>query len=79
MMFPFLVLIVDTLHAGADGGQNLVGDGVEGIAEDGYRKVVAEDLNTIAFFTVNASDVDHCYVHADRYRRILPSYRFTKQ
>ena len=65
MMFPFLVLIVNTLHAGADGGQNLVGDGVEGIAEDGHRKVVAEDLNTVAFFTVNACDVDHRYVHAD--------------
>ena len=65
MMFPFLVLEVDTLHAGTDSGQNLVGDGVEGIAENGHRKVVAEDLNTVAFFTVNACDVDHRYVHAD--------------
>ena len=65
MVFPFLVLIVNSLHAGADSGQNLVGDGVEGIAEDGHRKVVAEDLNTVAFFTVNAGDVDHRYTHAD--------------
>ena len=65
MMFPFLVLIVNSLHAGADGGQNLVGGGVEGIAENGHRKVVAEDLNTVAFFTVNAGDVDHRYIHAD--------------
>ena len=65
MMFPFLVLIVNSLHAGADGGQNLVGAGVEGIAENGHRKVVAEDLNTVAFFTVNAGDVDHRYIHAD--------------
>ena len=64
-MFPSLVLEIDSLHASADSGQNLVGDGVEGIAEDGHRKVVAEDLNTVAFFTVNASDVDHRYVHAD--------------
>ena len=64
-IFLFLILEVNSLHTVADSRQNLVRDGVEGIAEDGDGEVVAEDFDTVAFLTIDASDVNHRNVHTD--------------
>ena len=63
--FLFLILEINPLHAVADGRQNLVWYGVEGIAEDGDGEVVAEDFDTVAFLTIDAGDINHRYVHTD--------------
>ena len=60
-----LILEVNSLHTIADSRQHLVWNGVKCIAENGDRKVVAEDLDTVAFLTVDASNVNHRYVHTD--------------
>ena len=65
MLFFILILEVNPLHAVTDSRQNLVWDGVEDIAEDGDGEVVAEDFDTVTFLTIDASDVNHRYVHTD--------------
>ena len=60
-----LILEVNSLHTIADSRQHLVWNGVKCIAENRDRKVVAEDLNTVAFLTIDASNVNHRYVHTD--------------
>ena len=60
-----LILEVNSLHTIADSRQYLVWNGVKCIAENGDRKVVAEDFDTVAFLTIDASNVNHRYVHTD--------------
>ena len=62
---PFLILEVNSLHAVADSRQNLVWNRVKRIAENGDREVVAEDFDTVAFLAIDASNVNHRYVHTD--------------
>ena len=63
--FLFLILEVNSLHAVADSRQNLVWNSAERVAENGDREVVAEDFDTVAFFTIDTSNVNHRYVHTD--------------
>ena len=60
-----LILKVNSLHTIADSRQHLVWNGVKCIAENGDKKLVAEDLDTVAFLTIDASNVNHRYVHTD--------------
>ena len=60
-----LILEVNSLHTIADSRQHLVWNRVKCIAQNSDRKVVAEDLDTVAFLAVDASNVNHRYVHTD--------------
>ena len=60
-----LILEVNSLHTIADSRQYLVWNRVKRIAENGDRKVVAEDFNTVTFLAIDASNVNHRYVHTD--------------
>ena len=60
-----LILEVNSLHTIADSRQYLIWNCVKRIAKNGDRKVVAEDLDTVAFFTIDTSNVNHRYVHTD--------------
>ena len=60
-----LILEVNSLYTIADSRQHLIWNGVKCIAKNGDREVVAEDLDTVAFLTVDASNVNHRYVHTD--------------
>ena len=60
-----LILEVNSLHTIADSRQYLIWNGVKRIAENGDREVVAEDFNTITFLAIDASNVNHRYVHTD--------------
>ena len=64
-IFLFLILEVNSLHAVADSCQNLVWNSSERVAENGDREVVAKDFDTVAFFTIDTSNVNHRYVHTD--------------
>ena len=72
-----LILEVNSLHTIADSRQHLVWNGVKCITENGDRKVVAEDFDTVAFLTVDASNVNHRYVHTDiaDVLRLLPIHQ----
>ena len=61
----FSLLKVNTLDALADGGEDLVGDGVEAVAQLGDGQVLAEDFDGVALAAVDVGDVDHADVHAD--------------
>lgn len=60
-----LLLYIDLLYAAADGSENLVRNGVEGVGEDCYREVCAEDFYAVAFLAVDVGNIYHRYVHAD--------------
>ena len=60
-----LILEVNSLHTIADSRQYLVWNGVKCIAENGDREVVAEDFDTVTFLAIDASNVNHRYVHTD--------------
>ena len=60
-----LILEVNSLHTIADSRQHLIWNRVKRIAKNGDRKVVAEDLDTVTFLTIDASNVNHRYVHTD--------------
>ena len=59
------VLEVNSFYTVADRGKDLVWNGIKYIAEHSDRQVVTENLDTVAFFTVDACDVDHGHIHAD--------------
>ena len=60
-----LILEVNSLHAIADSRQYLIWNRVKRIAKNGDREVVAEDFDTVTFLTIDASNVNHRYVHTD--------------
>ena len=60
-----LLLDVDALDAVADTREDFVGDGVEGIAENGDWELVAKDDHLVALFAVDTCDVNHANIHAD--------------
>ena len=60
-----LILEVNSLHAIADSRQYLIWNRVKRIAENGDREVVAEDFDTVTFLAIDASNVNHRYVHTD--------------
>ena len=60
-----LILEVNSLHTIADSRQYLIWNRVKRIAENGDREVVAEDLDTVAFLAIDASNVNHRYIHTD--------------
>ena len=60
-----LILEVNSLHTITDSRQYLIWNGVKRIAENGDREVVAEDFNTVTFLAIDASNVNHRYVHTD--------------
>ena len=53
------------LHTGGDAGENFVGDGAHGIAEDGDGQVVAKDGDAVAHLARDVGDVNHADIHAD--------------
>ena len=60
------ILEVDFLDAGADAGEDFVGNGVEDIGEDGDGQVVAKDLDHVALVDIrNVGDVYHGDIHTD--------------
>ena len=60
-----LILEVNSLHAIADSRQYLIWNRVKRIAENSDREVVAEDFDTVTFLAIDASNVNHRYVHTD--------------
>ena len=65
--FPlhFLVLEVNSLHTVADGGQHLVRDGLEDVAQCLDRQMLAEDFYRISFLARDVGHVDHAHIHTD--------------
>ena len=61
----YLILEIDALDAVGNTREDLVWDGIKGIAEDGDGQVLAKDLHLIALHTGNIRHVDHRYIHAD--------------
>ena len=59
------VLEVNSFYTVADRGKDLVWNGIKYIAEHSDRQVVTENLDTVAFFTIDTSNVNHRYVHTD--------------
>ena len=59
------LLVVHALYAVGDGGEDLVGDGLQQVAEDGDGQVGTEDLDGVAFVAVDVGDIDEGHVHAD--------------
>jgi hypothetical protein len=60
-----LILEIDALDAIADTREYLVRDGVEGIAQNGNRQVLAKNLYLISLMTWDIGDIDHGHVHTD--------------
>ena len=65
LTFFILILIVNSLHSAADGGQYLVRNGVKNIAQRLNRQVFAEDFYGVAFLAVDVGYIYHGYIHAD--------------
>ena len=60
-----LILEINAFYAVADAGEDLVGDGIEHIAENSYGQVLAEDLYLVALLTGDVGNIDEGYVHTD--------------
>ena len=61
----YLILEIDALDAVGNTCEDLVWDGIQGIAEDGDRQVLTKDFHLIALHTGNIRHVDHRHIHAD--------------
>ena len=60
-----LILEINAFYAVADAGEDLVGDGVEDIAENGNGQVLTKDLYLVALNTWDVGDINQSYVHTD--------------
>ena len=64
-MFP-LVLEIDLFNTGGDAGEHFVGNGLEHVAQNRGRQMLAKDFDRVALMDVgNVSHVNHRYIHAD--------------
>ena len=64
-MVLILILIIYPLHTVADGGQHLVRNGLQDIAESLDRQMFTKDLNAVALLAVDARHIDHRHIHTD--------------
>ena len=60
-----LILIIYPLYTIADGGQHLVRNGIQDIAESLDRQMFTKDLNAVALLAVDARHIDHRHIHTD--------------
>lgn len=60
-----LFLYIHPLYSCADSRKHLVWYGAKGIAEFGYREVVAEDFDRVAFLAFYVGHINHADIHAD--------------
>ena len=60
-----LILIIHSLHTVADGGQHLIRNGIEDVAERLNREMLTENLYGITLLTVDARNINHRHIHAD--------------
>ena len=60
-----LILIIYPLHTIADGGQHLVRNGLQDIAESLDRQMFTKDLHAVALLAVDARHIDHRHIHTD--------------
>ena len=56
---------IDAFDAVGDSRENFVGDGVDDVAEDSDRQVLAKDLHLITLLTRDVGDIDHRYIHTE--------------
>ena len=63
--YALLFLIVDSLDAGGDAGEDFVGDGAGGAGYLLQEGGVAEDGHFVVFGAIDSGDVEEAHVHAD--------------
>ena len=61
----FSILIIHPLHTCRNTCKHFVGNCPEHIGKDGYRKMISENLNAVAFFAINVSNINHTNIHTD--------------